>query len=185
MTTGPTDHGNRGRASVLRVAITLLCLLPLAAACSGPSGAPAASKADFKSSGSAVDVCSLVKKADVAVAYGGDVGAAVPGSGTCTFEVGGTAKAGSPMVGGDVPRVIVSLTPGEWNSTADQQKLFPGDQVTPVKGVGEEAWSSGFVLNVKHGSDRLSVSNEDFVAYDADELAADRIALAKIIFSRL
>lgn len=130
-------------------------------------------------------MCSLVTKADVAAAYGGDVGAGTLDGTTCHFQVGGTAKAGKPMAGVDVPEVIVSLTPGEWNSTADQQKLFPGDQVKPVAGLGEEAWSSGFTLNVKHGADRLSVVNVGFTAYDADELAADAIALAKIAYPRL
>ena len=185
MSAGWRVRRNRDGASAVRVAVTLVCLVLVAAACSGQANPPSTSGSDGGSSGAAIDVCSLVTKADVAAAYGGDVGAGTPDGTTCHFEVGGVAKAGSPMAGGTVPEVIVSLTPGEWNSTADQQKLFPGDQVKPVSGLGEEAWSMGFVLNVKHGADRLSVANIGFTAYDAAELAADAIALAKFVYPRL
>lgn len=185
MSAGSMDRRNRDASSAVGVAVTMVCLLLVVAACSGQGDPPSTSGSDAGSSGKDIDVCSLVTKADVTAAYGGDVGAGTPDGTTCRFEVGGTAKAGKPMAGGAVPQVIVSLTPGEWGSTADQQKLFPGDQVTPVSGVGEEAWSMGFDLNVKHGADRLSVVNVDFVAYDVDELAADRIALAKIVYPRL
>ena len=41
-------------------------------------------------------------------------------------------------------------------------------------------------MNVKHGTDRLTVYNStDFVGYDVDELAADTIALAKLVYPRL
>ncbi len=90
------------------------------------------------------------------------------------------------MPGFNVPTVIVSLNPGQWLSAADQQKLFPKDTITPVSGVGEEAWYWARGLNVKRGSDLFSIYlGTDFVTYDAAELAADSIALAKIAYPRL
>jgi hypothetical protein len=169
------------------VAVILACLVLVTAACSGQSnpGSPAGSIAG--SSAKAIDMCSLVTKADVAAAFGGDVGAGTPDDGTtCSFEVGGTAKAGKPMPGFNVPKVIVSLNPGQWLSAADQLKLFPKDKITPVSGLGEEAWYWARGLNVKRGTDLFSIYlSTDFVTYDAAELAADSIALAKIVYPRL
>lgn len=131
-------------------------------------------------------MCSLVTKVDVAAAFGGDVGAATADAGTWTFEVGGTAKAGKPMPGFTVSRVSVGLQPGQWLSAADFQKLFPKDKITPVSGLGEDAWCSARELNVKRGADNFSVYlSTDFLTYDAAELAADSIALAKIVYPRL
>ena len=131
-------------------------------------------------------MCSLVTKADVAAAFGGDVGAGTADAGTCTFEVGGTAKAGKPMPGFKVPTMSVGLQPGQWLSAADFQKLFPKDKITSVSGLGDEAWYSARGLNVKRGTDNFSVYlSTDFVTYDAAELAADSIALAKVVYPRL
>ena len=132
-------------------------------------------------------MCSLVTKADVAAAFGGDVSAGTPDNETsCSFEIGGTAKAGKPLPGFDLPKVIVSLNPGQWLSAADQQKLFPKDTITPVSGLGEDAWSWARGLNVKRGADNFSVYlSTDFVNYDAAELAADSSALAKVVYPRL
>jgi len=177
---------NRAGGAAVRAVVALVCLLLVASACSAQGNPPSTSGSDAGSSGKAIDVCSLVTKADVAAAYGGDVGAGKPDGTTCHFEVGGAAKAGKLKLGFNVPEVIVSLTPGEWGSAADQQKLFPKDKVTPVSGLGEEAWYSAGTLNVKHGTDRLTVYNStDFVGYDVDELAADTIALAKLVYPRL
>lgn len=185
MSTGSMGRRSRDAASLVRVAVALACLLLVAAACSGQGNPPAASGRDAASSGKAGDVCTLVTKADVAAAYGGDVSAGTPADGTtCHFKIAGTAKAGKSL-SGDVPEVIVSLRPGMYNSTADQQKLFPGNQVKPVAGLGEEAWSSGLDLNVKHGADSLSVVNVGFTGYDSAELTADAIALARIVYPRL
>ena len=185
MSTGSMGRRSRDAASLVRVAVALACLLLVAAACSGQGNPHAASGRDAASSGKAGDVCTLVTKADVAAAYGGDVSAGTPADGTtCHFKIAGTAKAGKSL-SGDVPEVIVSLRPGMYNSTADQQKLFPGNQVKPVAGLGEEAWSSGLDLNVKHGADSLSVVNVGFTGYDSAELTADAIALARIVYPRL
>lgn len=186
MSTGSRDGRNRDGASAVWVGVTVACLVLFAAACSGQTnpGSPAASTAG--SSAEAIDMCSLVTKADVAAAFGGDVGAGTPDGTACSFEVGGTAKAGKPMPGFNVPKVIVALNSGQWLSAADQQKLFPSDEITPVSGLGEEAWYWARGLNVKRGTDVLSVYlSTDFVTYDAAELAADSIALAKIVYPRL
>jgi len=162
------------------------CLVLATAGCSGQGDPRSPAGSIAGSSAKAIDVCSLVTKADVAAAYGGDVGAGTPDGTTCRFEVGGTAKAGKPISGGKVPVVIVALTPGEWGSAADQQRLFPKDKITPVSGLGEEAWYSASTLNVKHGTDRFTVYySTDFVNDDVAELAADRIALARIVYPRL
>jgi len=185
MSTASMDRRNRDGTSLVRVAVALVCLLLVAAACSGQGNPPSTSGPDAASSGKAGDVCSLVTKADVAAAYGGDVSSGTPADGTtCHFKVAGTAKAGKSLPG-DVPEVIVSLRPGMYNSTADQQKLFPGDQVKPVAGLGEEAWSMGLDLDVKHGADSLSVVNVGFTGYNSAELTADAIALAKVVYPRL
>ena len=90
------------------------------------------------------------------------------------------------MPGFNNPKVLVSLNPGQWLSAADQQKLFLNDKITTVSGLGEEAWSWARGLNVKRGTDLFSIYlSTDFVNYDAAELAADSIALAKIGFPRL
>ncbi len=192
MSAGSSDRRNRDGMSSTRAVVALVCLL-LVVACGGQGSPASTSGSAAGSSGTIFNVCSLVTKADVAAAYGGDVsdgtqGEQSPGTPdgtTCHFKVAGAAKAGKPMAGVDNPEVIVSLRPGMYNSTADQQKLFPGDQVKPIAGIGEEAWSMGGDLNVKHGTDSLSVTNVGFTAYDAAELAADAIALAKIVYPRL
>ena len=186
MSTRSTDARNRDGAPVVRLGATLLSLVLVAAACSGQGnpGSPAASSAG--STAAAVDMCSLVTRVDVAAAFGGDVGAGTPDGITCSFEIGGTAKAGKPMPGFNIPKVIVSLSPNQWLSAADQQKLFPSDKITSVSGLGEEAWSWARGLNVKRGADVLSVYlSTDFATYDAAELAADSTALAKIVYPRL
>jgi hypothetical protein len=194
---GSSDRGNGHGTSATRAVAALVCLVLVVAGCGGQGTAASTSgsgtTAGAGSPGAIFNVCSLVAKADVSAAYGGDVadgtqGERSPGTPdgtTCHFKVAGAARAGKPMTGIDVPEVIVSLRPGMYNSTADQQKLFPGDQVKPVAGIGEEAWSMGGDLNVKHGTDSLSVTNVGFTGYDIAELAADAIALARIVYPRL
>ena len=186
MSTASRDSGNRDGASAVRMAVTLACLVLVAAACGGQGkpSSPAGSIAG--SSAKAIDMCSLVTKADVAAAFGGDVGAGTRDGGNCTFEVGGTAKAGKLLPGFNVPKVVVSLQPGQWLSAVDEQKLFPKDKITPVSGLGEEAWYWARGLNVKRGTDNFSVYlSTDFLTYDAAELAADSSALAKVVYPRL
>lgn len=186
MSTASRDSGNRDGASAVRVAVTLACLVLVAAACSGQSNPGSTAASGAGSSAKAIDMCSLVTQADVAAAFGGDVGAGIADAGTCTFEVGGTAKAGKPMPGFNVPTMSVGLQPGQWLSAADFQKLFPKDKITSVSGLGEEAWYSARGLNVKRGTDNFSVYlSTDFVTYDVAELAADSIALAKVVYPRL
>jgi hypothetical protein len=169
------------------VGVVIACLVLVAAACSGQGNPGSSAGSIAGSSAKAIDMCSLVTKADVAAAFGGDVGAGIPAGGTtCSFEIGGTAKAGKPLPGFNVPKVIVSLNPGQWLSAADQQKLFPKDKITPVSGIGEEAWYWARGLNAKRGTDNFSVYlSTDFGSYDAAELAADSTALAKVVYPRL
>jgi hypothetical protein len=181
------DQGKRNGSTPVRRAVILACLVLATAACSGQGNPVSSAGSITGSSAKAIDMCSLVTKADVAAAFGGDVGTGTPDSGTtCSFEIGGTAKAGKPLPGFNVPKVIVSLTPGQWLSAADQQKLFPSDKITPVSGLGEDAWYWARGLNVKRGTDLFSIYlSTDFATYDAAELAADSIALAKIGYPRL
>ena len=186
MTTGSRDRRNRHGAPAVLVAVTLVCLMLAAAACSGQSNPSSAAGSSAGSSTTAIDMCSLVTKADVAAAFGGDVGAGTRDGGNCSFEVGGTAKAGKLLPGFNVPKVAVGLNPGQWQSAADFQKLFPTTKITSVSGLGEEAWDAGTTLNVKRGTDNFLIYlGTDFTEYDAAELAADRIALAKVVYPRL
>lgn len=179
-------QGKRAGAPPVRVAVILACLVLLTAACSGQSNPGSTAGSIAGSSAKAIDMCSLVTKADVAAAFGGDVGAGTADAGACTFEVGGTAKAGKPMAGFNVPTMSLGLESGQWMSAADFQKLFPKDKITSVSGLGEEAWYSARGLNVKRGTDNFSIYlSTDFVTYDAAELAADSIVLAKVVYPRL
>lgn len=186
MITGLRDRRNRHGAPAVRMAVTFACLVLVATACGGQLNPSSPSGPSAGSSTKAIDMCSLVTTADVAAAFGGDVGAGTRDGGNCTFEVGGTAKAGKLLPGFNVPKVAVGLNPGQWQSAADFQKLFPTTKITSVAGLGEEAWDAGTTLNVKRGTDNFFIYlGTDFTEYDAAELAADRIALAKVVYPRL
>ena len=186
MSTRSGDGWDRDRASVVRVGVVIACLMLVAAACGGQGNPSSPAGSIAGPSANATDMCSLVTKADVTAAFGGDVGAGTPDGITCSFEVGGTAKAGKPLPGFNAPKVIVSLNPGQWLSAADQQKLFPKDTITPVSGFPEDAWYWARGLNVKRGADNFSIYlSTDFSTYDATELAADSTALAKAVYPRL
>ena len=114
--------------------LTVVSVIGLSA-CGSSSSPSSAASAGSSLTGSIVDICKLVTKADVEAAFGGTVGNGVPGktSESCRFDLSGTLKSGGKInVAGGVGSVNVS-----WNAHAISKDSVVFKFATdPVPGLG-------------------------------------------------
>jgi hypothetical protein len=167
---------------------------PSGAASSAPSGPVASAPVDATASpaasaspasgGGAIpsDECSVVTKADVQAAFGGNPSAAtVDENGHCTFEVSGTIHAG-PNAG--IPGTV-GVSFSDQFTPYETAKLLFGDSVTKVDGLGTDAWYGLTAVHAKIAGGEVVVGGFWVGNFDRDILQKDTITLTKAILAHL
>jgi hypothetical protein len=149
----------------------------------GPTTSPAASASPAGGTGAIPsDVCSVVTKADVQAAFGGNPSApTVDENGHCSFDVSGTIHAG-PNAG--VPGTV-GVSFGDQFSPYDTAKVVFGDSITKVDGLGTEAWYGLTAVHAKIAGGELVVSGFWVGHFDLDILQKDTVTLTKTILAHL
>jgi hypothetical protein len=151
------------------------------AASDQPAGPSVAAQQSTSPAGAAVDPCTLITQAEAAAAFGGPVDPgkqAAAGASSCLWS------ASKPVSADGVDIAVIGV------STFDKShKSGPGITVTPVPGLGDEAYfvdlGPGFVnLQVRKGSTTFTVDVMIHGASNANVMAADK-SLAQLIVGRI